>query len=100
MKIMELGSECRLLSPTPRLTCLILFPVVFSDFAEILCKKSPYKQGRVKRRIKVFGLWIIIQEDLKVEERVGTASSMEDKAVGMSWERSKLSLGRQQVTYM
>lgn len=34
----------------------ILFSVVFSDFAEILCKKTPCKQGRVKRRIKVFGL--------------------------------------------
>lgn len=56
MKLMELGSECRLLSPTPRLTCLILFPAIFSDFAEILCKKTPYKQGRMKRRIKVFGL--------------------------------------------
>lgn len=70
--------------PKVNMLSWILFPVRFNDFAEIPCKKPPCKQGRVKRRIKVFGLRVALQGDLKTGERVGTVNSLEDKGVGMS----------------
>lgn len=55
MNLTELGNECRLSESYPNVNIFGFISHNISNFAEILGKRPPCKQWRVKRKIKVFG---------------------------------------------